>query len=129
MMDWLRTNGGIGIVCAGEEALGEHLPEDCEEERQEYHDYFEVGLRKAGPAGERAYFAIRQAARTSWRYLHAEDYEGPVMQRRVRDYFGAVAKTGFASPPELLGGTGDDPAEVPSNGTKHPGGMLSRPHA
>ena len=106
LMDWLRANGGIGVNCGGEDDLSGHLPEYCQEERQEYLEYFEVRLRKADPAGERAYFAIRQAAKATWRDLHAEDYEGPVMQERVKAYFDAAATTGFAGPPELLGDTG-----------------------
>ena len=126
MMDWLRANGGIGVSCGGEDELLDHLPEYCVEERQEYLDYFEIGLRKAGPAGERAYFAIREAAKTDWWLLHAEDYEGQVMQGRVQAYLDSATATGFAGPTEVLGSTGGDPAGSPGNGTKHSGGIMGR---
>ena len=44
LMDWLRGKGGIGVGYCGEDDLSDHLPEYCYEERQEYHNYFEVGL-------------------------------------------------------------------------------------
>ena len=69
------------------------MPEYCEEEREEYMQYFEIGLRNAGPVGDLVYFTICQAAKNAWRLLHAEDYEGPVMQERVRDYLGAAEET------------------------------------
>ena len=54
---------------------------------------FTVGLREAGPVGELVYFTIRQAAKNAWLLQHAEDYEGPVMQGRVRDYIGDAEET------------------------------------
>ena len=122
LMDWLRKNGGIGIGCGGDDDLADHLPEGCHEEWEEYHNYFEVELRKAGPSGASAYLAIRQAAKAAWRDLHAEDYEGPAMQGRVQDYFYAAATTGFAGPPESLGATGISDPKNSDNRKKHPGG-------
>ena len=89
LMDWLRTNVGIGAGCVDLDDPGVgHWPEQCQKELDEYRSYFEAGLREAGPAGQRAYFTIRQAAMDAWRLCYAEDYEGSVMQGRVRDYIG-----------------------------------------
>ena len=128
LMDWLRTNGGIGTGCGGEDDLSGHLPEHCDEERQEYVDYYEVGLRRAGPAGDRAYFAIRQAAKAAWRHFHAEGYEGPAMQGRVQGYCDAAATTGSDGPAELLGATGSDSTEplVTGRNTLGEAGMTER---
>ena len=92
LVDWLRAHGGIGVGCADRDdsGVGHHLPEGCREEREEYMQYFEMGLRSAGPVGDLVYFTIRQAAKNAWMLFHAEDYEGPVMQTRVRDYLSAA---------------------------------------
>ena len=91
LMDWSRANDGIGVGCADQDDTGvcRRRPECCEDEREEYLQLFEVGLRATGSAGERAYFTIRQAAKNAWRRVHAEDYEGPVMQARVRAWLDA----------------------------------------
>ena len=60
---------------------------------EEYRRCFEVESREAGSERERAYFAIRQASKDAWRMLHAEDYEGPVMQGRIRIWFDAGRET------------------------------------
>ena len=88
MMDWLRRHGGIGGGCVDgdDPATGCHLPEHCEAERQEYLYYVEGELRAGGASGEGVYSIIRRSAKDGWRLLYAEDYDGPVMQRRVRDY-------------------------------------------
>ena len=88
LMDWLRTNVGIGVGCVDRDGpdSGHHLAEQCQEELDEYRSYFGAGLREAGPVGELVYFTIRQAAKNARLLHHAEDYAGPVMQGRVRDY-------------------------------------------
>ena len=90
LMDWLRRHSGIGAGCVGLDDPGAgHWPEQCAEELEEYRRYFEAELRNAGPAGQRAYYTIREAAKDSWRLFYAEDYRGPVMQGRVRAWFDA----------------------------------------
>ena len=40
-MDWMRSNGGIGMDCVDqdEHGVGDHLPEHWQEEQEEYLEY------------------------------------------------------------------------------------------